>query len=603
MDLMALLNSAAPTGTGPSLPGLALGREEAGFDAVLDQVVAQIAALLVPVTPTVTPETPTLPGLALGFAPADAGEVPVPGTDHTNLVAPNLQLPTTAAPEAHVHSAIPTFVPVASVAAPSRPTTDAPTGPPVPTGKHHDDAPVVEQPPVTDALIAAIRVGLGLPSTIPAPPVASTTPTATPATPGAVTPETKVDGSARPEHAVAAGRTGVMPTLPEHARAALPTPPGISRRFPAPTVTPPVAEPDGFAPPTLPVNPALVDSDGFAPPTPPVNPAIVDSDGVALAPNPVSDVAVETPVVAANVDSAPVLTDLPDTVGLPTMPVLPDGSEAIAPTTAPTVPALPDLPETIALPTTPVAVAVAPNSATPAPTPDAADEPAPVGAESQITGVPMDESEPTMAAANADHTPVPVFDETPPTQEERLSAIAPPLVSSSDEAVDNNETIDTLAAPHDDAPAQTAAVTQTNATRPERADRTERVHEANGLAAPLRTALRDRAANRRDDGFELTIRLDPPELGAVRVRVFTQGDNVKITLHAENPEARAVLQDRRDDVKTLLRNEGFNLDAFDVETNDSRQREPEQSNRRRATMPAAPQFDEPQLQDDGALRL
>jgi flagellar hook-length control protein FliK len=180
------------------------------------------------------------------------------------------------------------------------------------------------------------------------------------------------------------------------------------------------------------------------------------------------------------------------------------------------------------------------------------------------------------------------------------------LISSSDAPADNNETTDMLVAPTDEAPPQAAtAVSQPDrVARPDRPERSDRAHEANGLAAPLRAALRDRVNNRRDNGFELTVRLDPPELGAVRVRVFTQGDNVKITLHAENPEARAVLQERRDDVKALLRNEGFNLDGFDVETNDNRQHTSDQPNRRRANQTPAPMFDmaaEPQ--DDGALRL
>lgn len=575
IDLMAMLTTPGAVPGTPTLPGLALGREE-GFDAVLDAVVAQIASLLVPVAPPTATPVPTDALLTGGFAP------PVPPTNPENvdsavtLVAPNAEsvVEVLATPPA-----MPGFVAaVAPVVRPQPSAKETPvasvSGKPVPKAKQ-DDVPLADAPPVADALIAAIRVGLGLPSTVP--------PVATPVVQG--------DKPSLPDQAVAVGRTGQMPTLPEHAQAVLPMPPGIARRFPAVPSTP---------------------APGFAPPLPPTKPENVDSAPVLVAQNvDVESSATPVPVVMqTETPDAPVLADVArphvptiDTpkFEMPSMLDMPDLPELLG---------MPDLPDLIATPQptvvakTVAASVVAPSMPVVSEPVDA--EPVVVDDSGPIVGVPVDESKPAMQAANADHTPVPVFDATAPTQEDRLSAIAPPLISSSDDPADNNDTIDTLA-PHEDVAISStdgqAAVSQTQTVRPERADRTERVHEANGIAAPLRAALRNTERSNKRDGFEITVRLDPPELGAVRVRVFTQGDNVKITLHAENPEARTVLQDRRDDVKTLLRNEGFNLDGFDVETNDNRRQTSEQPNRRQANTPA-PLFEAtPELADDGALRL
>ena len=226
------------------------------------------------------------------------------------------------------------------------------------------------------------------------------------------------------------------------------------------------------------------------------------------------------------------------------------------------------------------------------------------------TGVAVDETQAASNKANADHTLTPVFDTTASTEQERLSAIAPPLISNGSRRADKDDTSDISVAPHDDATATSgsgpaaavnAADTPSRPDHAQRTDRNERANEANGLAAPLRTALRERT-DRRDDRFEITVRLDPPELGAVRVRVFTQGDNVKISLHAESSEARAALQQRQEDVRALLHNEGFNLDGFDVESNDNRRQPSDQSPRRRSAA-SPPEFAAPQLEDDGALRL
>lgn len=503
IDLSQFLTAPiATTGAVGAAPGAPVEGEDAtGFDAVL----AQIAALLTPTTmptPTALPTSPTVPGLptlSAGFAPSKPPANPDTADGEGVAVAPNAQEPSDVVADLAKPTAmaIPMFValttvtPMPTLATP-QPVAASDTPAAVPT-----DAPKVDDEPIpdvpNDALVAAIRVGLGLPSTV------TVVPAHAP----------QHESKALPEHAAAVGRTGVMPTLPEQAHAVLPTPPGIARRF----STMPTADSEK--------------ADGSETSIP-----LLRSDApIDVDPTPIV-MSTETPVV------------VPTQIETTMEPV-----------------------NDIAIPDVPV------------------------------SGQPIVEKP-------AEDAPVvvPKLDTEAPTELDRLNAIAPPTISKSDDPTDKDDTSDTIVAPHnDDAPPQAAANVapqQVHATRPERS---ERVHEANGLAAPLRAALRDRSTERRDDHFEITVRLDPPELGMVRVRVVTQGENVKITLHSDSPEARQVLQQRHDDVKTILRNEGFNLDGFDVETNDERHNSSEQSNRRRPQTPA-PTFEEPVV-DDGALRL
>ena len=81
-------------------------------------------------------------------------------------------------------------------------------------------------------------------------------------------------------------------------------------------------------------------------------------------------------------------------------------------------------------------------------------------------------------------------------------------------------------------------------------------------AVPVRIA----ELTRRRTGVaeQIVVRLDPPELGTVRITVTARGDNVHVTLRADNPEARAALAAQRDSIETLLSGEGFDLSSFDV---------------------------------------
>jgi hypothetical protein len=130
----------------------------------------------------------------------------------------------------------------------------------------------------------------------------------------------------------------------------------------------------------------------------------------------------------------------------------------------------------------------------------------------------------------------------------------------------------------------------------------EHIH---GIAQPMRAAIRTLPKDGKPNTISLTVRLDPPELGAVRVRVVAQGEKVHVTLHAESPEAQAALEHRRADVAEMLRRDGFNLDGFDVESRDNHNRRqdaaPEQ--RRTGAEQFVPEPEQSPAEDDNELRL
>jgi len=60
-------------------------------------------------------------------------------------------------------------------------------------------------------------------------------------------------------------------------------------------------------------------------------------------------------------------------------------------------------------------------------------------------------------------------------------------------------------------------------------------------------------------GGEAVIRLDPPELGSVHIRVTLNGDTVQVQIEAERPEALALLREHTQHLSTLLSDRGLNL--------------------------------------------
>ena len=101
--------------------------------------------------------------------------------------------------------------------------------------------------------------------------------------------------------------------------------------------------------------------------------------------------------------------------------------------------------------------------------------------------------------------------------------------------------------------------------------------EAPRAAAPVtsthhvKPALVEAARGLRHEGggrTSLVVRLDPPELGAVLVRLTVQDGRVDVTLRTPDLAARADLQAQSYDVQQVLREQGFDLSSFDVAQGD-----------------------------------
>lgn len=103
-----------------------------------------------------------------------------------------------------------------------------------------------------------------------------------------------------------------------------------------------------------------------------------------------------------------------------------------------------------------------------------------------------------------------------------------------------------LAAPT--APTGTAAVGETGATR------------------HVRPAIVEAARHLRSEGgrTSLVVRLDPPELGAVLVRLTVKDGQVDVQLRTPDLAARSDLQAQSFDVQQVLREQGLDLSSFDV---------------------------------------
>lgn len=83
----------------------------------------------------------------------------------------------------------------------------------------------------------------------------------------------------------------------------------------------------------------------------------------------------------------------------------------------------------------------------------------------------------------------------------------------------------------------------------------------------VKPALVEAARGLRHEGggrTSLVVRLDPPELGAVLVRLTVQDGRVDVTLRTPDLAARADLQAQSYDVEQVLREQGFDLSSFDV---------------------------------------
>ncbi len=68
----------------------------------------------------------------------------------------------------------------------------------------------------------------------------------------------------------------------------------------------------------------------------------------------------------------------------------------------------------------------------------------------------------------------------------------------------------------------------------------------------------------------MTLRLDPPELGSLRVQVTVRDRSVVAVLEAERPETRQLLGDNLAQLRDALQQQGFGIDRIEVSLADGR---------------------------------
>lgn len=118
-----------------------------------------------------------------------------------------------------------------------------------------------------------------------------------------------------------------------------------------------------------------------------------------------------------------------------------------------------------------------------------------------------------------------------------------------------------------------------------------------GRTHHVRPALLEAAKHLKTEGgrTSLVIRLDPPELGAVLVRLTVKDGQVDVQLRTPDLAARSDLQAQQLDVQQVLREQGLDLSSFDVAhgdvlsqtPNDDRQTPDRGTPRRRSTADGA----------------
>jgi flagellar hook-length control protein FliK len=101
-------------------------------------------------------------------------------------------------------------------------------------------------------------------------------------------------------------------------------------------------------------------------------------------------------------------------------------------------------------------------------------------------------------------------------------------------------------------------------TAPDPQVRTEPTHRVQPALVEAARGLRHEGGGRTS----LVVRLDPPELGAVLVRLTVQDGRVDVQLRTPDLAARSDLQAQSWDVQQVLRDSGLDLRSFDVSHGD-----------------------------------
>jgi flagellar hook-length control protein FliK len=196
-----------------------------------------------------------------------------------------------------------------------------------------------------------------------------------------------------------------------------------------------------------------------------------------------------------------------------------------------------------------------PGPTAPAPPALGLDAPAPPSSATTTTAA-------TAATATAATTEVVAPGRRAPLQEEPA-----PAAVTLDEPTPAAPLVPETTAPASAAPvvATAAAVTAATATQP--------IADGPAPASTHRVqpAVLEAARGLRDEGggrTSLVVRLDPPELGAVVVRLTVQDGRVDVQLRTPDVSARGDLQAQSFDVQRVLRDNGFDLTSFDVSHGD-----------------------------------
>jgi len=84
---------------------------------------------------------------------------------------------------------------------------------------------------------------------------------------------------------------------------------------------------------------------------------------------------------------------------------------------------------------------------------------------------------------------------------------------------------------------------------------------AEQLAGPITAQVRDRPA---DGETEIQIRLDPPELGTVKLKIVSTGGEVRAELHVSSEAVRQVVQSQLPELQQRLDDAGVRVQRFDV---------------------------------------
>ena len=74
----------------------------------------------------------------------------------------------------------------------------------------------------------------------------------------------------------------------------------------------------------------------------------------------------------------------------------------------------------------------------------------------------------------------------------------------------------------------------------------------------------ERIRNMQDDHMEFTMVLNPESLGRITVRLVMAGEKTAVEITAENPETRAILASRTENMQSMLRDNGVDLERYQV---------------------------------------